>query len=101
MFDIRSRAAMIATVCRDLHVATLDLFGSATTPEFRDDSDLDFLVEFEPGHSDLLGRFLGLKERLQSILSRKVDLVSRKGIRNPYFLEGIEKTRVNVFPSQA
>ncbi|RCK76733.1 MAG: hypothetical protein OZSIB_3325 [Candidatus Ozemobacter sibiricus] len=81
-------------------MARLDLFGSATTPEFRDDSDLDFLVEFEPGYPDLLGRFLALKERLESILSRKVDLVSRKGVRNPYFLDGIEKTRLNVFSSQ-
>jgi hypothetical protein len=55
---------------------------------------VDFLVEFHPiepgGRADA---YFGLLEDLQAILSRPVDLVMTRAIRNRYFLEAIESTR--------
>ena len=91
----------IQRCCSQLKVARLDLFGSGTTDEFSNESDLDFLVSFLPGQADLLGKFLALKEQLERTLKRRVDLVSSKSVKNPFFQETIERTRKNVFAAQS
>jgi len=45
---VEERRAELAKLCVKYHVKRLELFGSATGPGFTDDSDLDFLVEYEP-----------------------------------------------------
>ena len=59
----------IAEFCRQHHIIKLAIFGSALRPDFRADSDIDVLVEFEPGLA-----FFGMQEELSAILGRKVDL---------------------------
>jgi predicted nucleotidyltransferase len=54
------------------------LFGSAARDELRDDSDVDVLVAFE-GRSTY-ERYFGLKEYLETLLQRRVDLVTEKGL---------------------
>jgi predicted nucleotidyltransferase len=54
------------------------LFGSAARGETREDSDIDFLVEFEPGRSLLDHAALVLD--LEELLGRKVDIVTEKGL---------------------
>jgi hypothetical protein len=51
----------------------LSLFGSVLQDDFRPDSDVDVLVEFEPGYVPGLA-FFGMEEELSQILGRKVDL---------------------------
>jgi uncharacterized protein len=75
------KKADIAAVCRRYQVRELSLFGSALRPDFRPDSDIDLLVEFNPGVSVGLLQFGGLQVELESILKRKVDLVSKRGLR--------------------
>ncbi|WP_256867941.1 nucleotidyltransferase family protein [Candidatus Entotheonella palauensis] len=89
----------LARLCRQYHVRRLELFGSATGAGFNPDtSDFDFLVEFEDlvpeAHADA---FFGLMEALQRTFARPVDLVERRAIRNPYFLEAIEPTRLVLY----
>lgn len=76
----------LAALCRRFGVARLDLFGSAARgADFNAASDVDFLVEFGARENDLTG-FLDLKEALEALLARPVDLVDRKAIeasRNP------------------
>ncbi len=78
----------IAEFCRRHHIQRLRLFGSVLRDDFHPDSDVDVLVEFEPGHSpgweivdieDELGRILG---------GRKVDMV------NPKFLNARLRDRI-------
>src|SRR5271166_4085656 len=71
----------IANICRRYHVQELSLFGSALGTDFRPESDLDFLVEFTPGASIGLLEFGKLQEELEALLKRKVDLVSKRGLR--------------------
>ena len=63
----------IAALCQRHHISRLAFFGSALRDDFGAHSDLDVLVEFEPGHAPGLA-FFGIQEELAGILGRKVDL---------------------------
>lgn len=65
--------AAIASFCRKHHIKRMALFGSVLRDDFGPDSDIDVLVEFEPGHVPGLA-FFGMEEELSRILGRKVDL---------------------------
>jgi predicted nucleotidyltransferase len=74
---------MLAGFCRRNHIRRLALFGSVLRDDFRADSDVDVLVEFEPEHVPGL-RFFGLEKELSELLGRKVDL-NTPGFLSPYF----------------
>ena len=62
-------------------IATLGLFGSIVRDDFTDESDIDIIIEF----NDKIGlEFITLAEELEQTLARKVDLVSRGGIKQRY-----------------
>lgn len=63
----------IAEFCRKHHIRKLAFFGSVLRDDFRPGSDLDVLVEFEPGHVPGLA-FFGMQDGLSEILGHKVDL---------------------------
>jgi uncharacterized protein len=63
----------IAEFCRKHHIKKLAIFGSVLRPDFRADSDIDVLVEFEPGQVPGLA-FFAMQEELATIMGRKVDL---------------------------
>ena len=63
----------IAVFCRKHHIRKLAFFGSVLRPDFRDDSDIDVLVEFIPGHVPGLA-FFSMAEELAGLLGRRVDL---------------------------
>src|SRR3972149_3260586 len=63
----------LAEFCRQRHISRLALFGSALRQDFRPDSDVDVLVEFEPGHTPGLA-FFEMEEELSRLVGRKVDL---------------------------
>jgi predicted nucleotidyltransferase len=68
----------IADFCRRHHIRKLALFGSVLRDDFRPDSDVDVLVEFEPGHVPGL-RFIRMQDELSTILGGwTVDLVTPK-----------------------
>lgn len=87
-------------LCKKYHVKRFEVFGSALTGEGFDseNSDLDFLVEFlplQPGeHADA---YFGLLEALQDLFNRHIDLVMPRAIKNPYFLESINKGREVIY----
>jgi len=65
----------IAEFCRQHPIiAKLSLFGSALTGNLRPDSDIDLLVEFEPGKTPSLFTVIDLEDELTTILGRKTDL---------------------------
>ena len=79
---IREKRADIAALCRRYHVRQLEVFGSAARGVDFDParSDADFLVVFGPDADPGLKGFLDMKEALESVLGREVDLVERKAI---------------------
>lgn len=92
----------IAVLCRRFGVRRLELFGSATSQDFDPQrSDIDFLVDFgADGGQDLFHRYFDLKEALEQLLGREVDLVMTGALRNPFFIESVNKTRQNVYAAE-
>ncbi len=64
----------VTAFCRRHHVRRLSLFGSVLRADFRSDSDVDVLVEFEPDHRIGFLGMAGMEIELSGILGRKVDL---------------------------
>jgi len=86
----------IAQLCQELSVARLDIFGSAVTNRFAHDSDVDVLASFvDCTHA--FDRYFSLKEGLEALLDRRVDLVIEDAIQNPYFRDTVEENRVNIY----
>jgi predicted nucleotidyltransferase len=75
--------AELAEFCQRNHISMLALFGSVLRDDFRFDSDIDVLVEFEPSHVPGL-RFFTLERELTEMLGRKVDL-NTPSFLSPYF----------------
>jgi predicted nucleotidyltransferase len=71
----------IAEFCRRYHVRELSVFGSAARGDIRPESDIDMLVEFQPDAPIGLWEFAGLEDELRDLLGRKVDLVSKRGLK--------------------
>ena len=92
---IASRRSELERVCRRWGVRRFELFGSAARDDFAPTSDLDFLVEFESGGS--LERYLGLRNDLEALFGRPVDLVMPTAIRNPYVRAAIDRDRQLVY----
>jgi predicted nucleotidyltransferase len=87
--DIEVDETKLADLCRRYQVRELSLFGSAARGEMRPDSDIDLLVEFLPNAEVGLVEHAGLMLDLQRLLGRKVDLVSKNGLKpriRPYVL---------------
>jgi uncharacterized protein len=97
--QIASHRDELQALCRRFHVRRLDLFGSAARGDFDPEhSDVDFVVEFDrsaPQHP--FDAYFGLKEALEALLGRKVDLVELSAVRNPYLKASIEQSRENVY----
>jgi hypothetical protein len=89
----------IQSLCRQFGVSRLELFGSAATADFVEDrSDFDFLVEFDvAGEVRALDAYFGLKEALEALLGRSVDLVMPSALRNPYFRAEFDRQRQPVY----
>ena len=89
----------IESLCRRFGVARLELFGSAADGSFDPArSDIDFLVEFQPGR-DLgpwLAEYFDFKESLEVLLGRPVDLVMATALKNPWFINEVNRTRTLV-----
>jgi hypothetical protein len=77
----------IAQFCRRHHIRRLALFGSALREDFGPDSDVDVLVEFEPGHIPGLA-FFTMQEELSRLVGRPVDL-NTAGFLSRYFRQAV------------
>jgi predicted nucleotidyltransferase len=98
---IEERRAGLDHLCRHHHVSRLELFGSAVSGEFdAEASDLDFLVEFQPlAPGDRADADFGLSLGLEDLFARKIDLVTIRAIRNPWFRRAVDRQRENSMAS--
>jgi hypothetical protein len=74
----------LAEFCRKWRVRELSIFGSALRDDFGPESDLDFLVSFDPAAPWSLWDLSTMRDELAAITGREVDLVEKEGLRNPY-----------------
>jgi hypothetical protein len=89
----------IEALCRAFRVGRLELFGSAATGSFdAASSDLDFLVEFANlQQGEWADAYFGLKESLEELFGRPVDLVMPSAVTNPYLLASIDTSRIVLY----
>lgn len=87
----------LASFCQKWKLQELALFGSVLREDFSPQSDIDVLVSFSPEARWSLFEFVEMKEELEELFGRDVDLVSRGGLRNPFRRHEILTTRQVVY----
>lgn len=84
----------IAVFCKRHHIRKLSVFGSVLRDDFRADSDVDVLVEFDPAHIPGLIRLAGMEFELSEILGRKVDIRTAQDLSRYFRQEVLNSAEV-------
>jgi uncharacterized protein len=88
----------IRQLCAMHKVRHLYAFGSVLTPAFDQESDVDFIVDFNPLEPALYAdNYFDFKYVLQDILNRPVDLLEGKAIKNPYFVQQLSRQKQLIY----
>jgi uncharacterized protein len=90
---IVAEAQALAELCRRHKLRELSLFGSVLRDDFGPKSDIDILIELEPGQLMTIERYLAIRDELEALFGRSIDLVEKPLIRNPYRRREILSTR--------
>jgi predicted nucleotidyltransferase len=89
--------AALAEFCRRNRISRLALFGSILGPDFGPDSDIDLLVEFEPGQGPSLFAMARMERELTELLGRQVDLRTPAELSR-YFRDEVVRQSVAQYP---
>ena len=89
----------IAELCRRFHVNRLEVFGSAARGSDFDParSDVDLLVTYLPGHQSGIAAHQDLRDAMEDLLGRPVDLVMEAAVENPFVRAGINGSRQAIY----
>lgn len=92
--------AAIEEFSRKWRIRELSLFGSVLRGDFGPESDVDVLVSFEEDAPWSLWDLVEMRDELSKLLGRRVDLVEREGLRNPFRRQRILETRQVIYGGQ-
>lgn len=88
----------IQELCKENKVKSLFAFGSVTREDFNSSSDIDLVVDFDESdpfkYTDL---YFNLKSRLEELFKRQVDLLEERAIRNRFFRQQLDQTKVKIY----
>ena len=88
----------ITELCKTNKVKSLFAFGSVTRADFNEESDIDLIVDFNENdpfnYTDL---YFNLKNRLEEILRRQVDLIEERAVKNKLFRKQLDHTKVKIY----
>ena len=90
----------ITQLCKNYNVRNLYVFGSILTSNFNLNSDIDFAVDFNK--MDIVqyaDNYFNFKISLQTILKREIDLLELQAIKNPYFKQSLDASKIMVYGS--
>ena len=89
----------IIALCKKHNVTSIALFGSAAKDTMNESSDIDFLVQFsdEMDVLDYADNYFSFLEGLENMLGKRVDLVSRKSLKNPILIEEIDRFKIDLY----
>lgn len=88
----------IEELCKKHRVHGFYVFGSVLTESFNADSDIDFLINFQDIELlDYADNYFGLLFALQELFDRNVDLLTEQSLKNPYFIEEINRTKQLIY----
>lgn len=90
----------IKALCEAYNVKSLFAFGSVCTNRFDEKSDIDLLISFYPmDYGDYADTYFELADKLELLFHRPVDLITDKSLSNPYFIESVDKTKMQLYGS--
>ena len=95
---INHKVDEIKEICKNYRVNAVYVFGSVLTENFSDQSDIDLVVDFE--RKDFHGsfdKFMNFKADMEDLFQRRVDLISRKTIRNEILKSEIDSSKVQIY----
>jgi predicted nucleotidyltransferase len=98
MNTVEQNITFIQSLCKNHEVDKLYLFGSILGSSFNEKSDVDFLVRFK--NIELLkyaDNYFDLKFSLENLLNRPVDLLEEQSLKNPYFLDVINESKILIY----
>lgn len=88
----------IKQLCIEYKVKNFSVIGSVLTDNFSANSDIDFVVDFDENdpikYTDL---YFQLKDKLENILKREIDLIEERGIKNSFFKKEIDESKVVIY----
>lgn len=88
----------LKSLCKTNRVKSLFAFGSVTRDDFNEDSDIDLVVDFDESdpfkYTDL---YFNLKDKLEVLLNRQVDLLEERAIRNRVFRQQLDSTKIKIY----
>ena len=85
-------------LCDTHKVKELYLFGSILTEKFQDSSDIDMLIQFyQIDLMDYFDNYMDLKENLEKLFKRPVDLVENQAIKNPIFRRVVDREKQLIY----
>lgn len=88
----------LVELCKKHQIEKLYVFGSATEDRFTDESDFDFLIRFKDiPFNQYTDHYFELHEDLEDLLGRKIDLLTEKSIRNRYFKEKVNVSKILLY----
>ena len=99
LYDVKLDRQRLAEICRRYHVQRLSLFGSILRRDFSSGSDVDMLVEFEPG-ARLGLRYFALEQELSELVGRQVDL-NTAAFLSPEYRDQVISTAVVQYDAAA
>jgi predicted nucleotidyltransferase len=98
MTELTKYSDDIKQLCSRYKVRRLYAFGSVLSDRFDENSDIDFIVDFEPiDVAQYADNYYDLKFSLEYLFKRPIDLLEEKAIKNPYFRQVVDKQRQLVY----
>lgn len=96
---IEDKIPELIELCKMHRVESFALFGSAVKNAMHPDSDLDFLVQFsdEIDVLDYADNYFKFLKQLETLTGKKVDLVSKKSLKNPILISEIERSKIELY----
>ena len=96
---IEDRLNEIIALCKVHNVKSIALFGSAAKDSMNENSDIDFLVQFseEIEVFDYADNYFSFLEKLENLMGKKIDLVSKKSLKNRILIEEIDRSKVDLY----
>ncbi|MCF8309502.1 MAG: nucleotidyltransferase domain-containing protein [Bacteroidales bacterium] len=92
---IKNNKQKVIELCQKYDVRTMYVFGSASTDDFKETSDIDILISFKKDISieKYTDNYFELHHKLEELFNRKVDLITENSLSNPYFKESVEESK--------
>ncbi len=97
--EIKDKIEKIVELCEKHHVSSLALFGSAANDTMNNESDVDFLIQFSDDINvlDYADNYFAFLASLELLIDKKIDLVSKKSVKNPVLLEEINRSKIELY----